>query len=46
MVFTQLNYTNGKVATGTNVREAIKRPDFVKSVIGSYKEDFMETLDI
>lgn len=46
MVFTQLNYTNGMIATGTNVREHIKRPDFVKSIIGSDKEDFMTTLDM
>ena len=46
MVFTQLNYTNGMIATGTNVREYIKRPDFVKSIIGSDKEDFMATLDM
>lgn len=46
MVFTQLNYTNGMIATGTNVREQIKRPEFVKSIIGSDKEDFMVTLDI
>ena len=46
MVFTQLNYTNGMIATGTNVREHIKRPDFVKSIIGSDKEDFMVTLDM
>lgn len=46
MVFTQLNYTNGMIATGTNVREYIKRPDFVKSIIGSDKEDFMTTLDM
>lgn len=46
MVFTQLNYTNGMIATGTNVREQIKRPEFVKSIIGSDKEDFMTTLDM
>ena len=46
MVFTQLNYTNGMIATGTNVREQIKRPEFVKSIIGSDKEDFMVTLDM
>lgn len=46
MVFTQLNYTNGMIATGTNVREQIKRPEFVKSIIGSDKEDFMATLDM
>ena len=46
MVFTQLNYTNGMIATGTNVREHIKKPDFVKSIIGSDKEDFMTTLDM
>ena len=46
MVFTQLNYTNGMVATGTNVREHIKRPDFVKSIIGSDREDFMAALDM
>lgn len=46
MVFTQMNYTNGMIATGTNVREHIKRPDFVKSIIGSDKEDFMVTLDM
>lgn len=46
MVFTQLNYTNGMIATGTNVREHIKRPDFVKSIIGSDKEDFMTILDM
>ena len=39
-------YTNGMIATGTNVREHIKRPDFVKSIIGSDKEDFMATLDM
>lgn len=43
MVFTQLNYTNGMIAA-TSGREHIKRPDFVKSIIGSDKEDFMETL--
>ena len=46
MAFTQLNYTNGMIATGTNIREHIKRPDFVKSIIGSDKEDFMTTLDM
>ena len=46
MVFTQLNYTNGMIAMGTNVREHIKRPNFVKSIIGSDKEDFMATLDM
>lgn len=44
MVFTQLNYTNGMIATGTNVREQIKRPEFVKSIIGSDKEDFMKEI--
>ena len=38
--------TNGMIATGTNVREHIKRPDFGKSIMGSDKEDFMTTLDM
>ena len=45
MVFTQLNYTNGMIAAMAG-REHIKHPDFVKSVIGSDKEDFMTTLDM
>lgn len=45
MVFTHMNYTDNKIAV-PNGFEAIKKPIFISSVIGSDREDFMATLDM
>lgn len=41
MVFTQLNYTDNKIAYGENDFREIVKPDFIKNVFGSDREDEM-----
>lgn len=41
MVFTQLNYTDNKIACGENDFREIVKPDFIKNVFGSDREDSM-----
>lgn len=42
LVFTQLNYTNGKLATGEGVFEEISKPDFVTNIYLSDQKDVIE----
>lgn len=41
MVFTQLNYTDNKIACGENDFREIVKPDFIRNVFGSDREDEM-----
>ena len=41
MVFTQLNYTDNKIACGENDFKEIVKPDFIQNVFGSDREDSM-----
>lgn len=41
MVFTQLNYTNGKLATGINTFEEIQTPDFISNIYLSDQKDII-----
>lgn len=45
MVFTQLNYTNGKLATGAGAFEEIVRPDFVDGLYLSDQKDVIEKVN-
>lgn len=45
IIYTQLNYTNGQIAT-KNGKEAIVKPQFVTDIYGSWKEDTMLKLEI
>ena len=44
LVYTQLNYTDNGIATKPGVIEDIVKPEFVTSVYGSNREDFMERI--
>lgn len=44
LVFTQLNYTNGKLATGAGVFEEIHKPDFVTNIYLSDQKDIIEKM--
>lgn len=44
IVYTQTNYTDGKLATGFNKYEKIKKPDFIASIYGSCKKDTMQRI--
>lgn len=44
LVFTHMNYTDNKVAAGKDIFEDIKKPQFISSIIGSDKEDFMKEI--
>ena len=46
LVYTQLNYTDNGIATKPGVIEDIVKPEFVTSVYGSNREDFMERIII
>jgi adenylosuccinate synthase len=41
MVFTQLNYTNGKLATGIDTFEEIQTPDFITNTFLSDQKDII-----
>lgn len=45
IVYTQLNYTDGKIAA-KHGKEEIVKPQFITSIYGSDKEDFMNVLEI
>lgn len=44
LVFTHMNYTDNKIAAGKDNLEEIKKPNFISSIIGSDKEDFMKEI--
>ena len=44
LVFTQLNYTNRKLATGAGVFEEIHKPDFVTNIYLSDQKDIIEKM--
>lgn len=46
IVFTQLNYTDGRIATGKNKFEEIKVPDFVNDVYLSDQKDVINKMGI
>lgn len=46
LVYTQLNYTDNGIAAKPGVIEDIAKPEFVTSVYGSNREDFMERIII
>lgn len=46
MVFTQMNYTNGRIAVGKNEFAEIQKPSFITNIHGSWKEDTMSKIEI
>lgn len=46
MVFTQMNYTNGRIAIGKNEFAEIQKPSFITNIHGSWKEDTMSKIEI
>lgn len=44
LVYTQLNYTDNGIAAKPGIIEDVTKPEFITSVYGSDKEDFMERI--